>query len=123
MQVTDKEITGTQQYLIAGLLSSITASICCIGPFFLLATGISGAWMSRLMILEPFQPLLITLTMVAFSLAGRKLFLSEMKLEEGNGCPAQFKGKASQQKYAYLVMAALAVIFLTSEYWIVLLAR
>jgi hypothetical protein len=40
-------------FLIAGILSAIGASICCVGPLLLLALGVSGAWIGSLTALEP----------------------------------------------------------------------
>lgn len=111
-----KKTIGSRQYIGAGMLASVTASICCIGPFALLATGMSGAWISRLMIVEPFQPLLIALTVLMFALAGRKLFYAAAEFEEGSSCTVQKSGW--QQKSAYFLTASVALVLLTSEYWI-----
>jgi len=119
MQASDRK-KSAYQYLIVAMLASMTASICCIGPFALLATGISGAWMSQLMIVEPFQPLLMALTVLLLALAGWKLFYSAAKNEQGNSCPAQKSGR--QQKLAYFLTGGLALILLTSEYWILWVA-
>ena len=54
MELAQENISKIYRYLFGGVLASVTASICCIGPFALLATGISGAWMSRVMVVEPF---------------------------------------------------------------------
>jgi MerT mercuric transport protein len=47
--------------LIAGILSAIGASICCVGPLVLLALGVSGAWIGSLTALEPYRPIFIGL--------------------------------------------------------------
>lgn len=128
----------THQYLFGGVLASVTASICCLGPFVLLATGISGAWMSRVMVVEPFQPLLAGITLVLFALAGKKIFFSmDSTGKESNCLTTQLqtqKNKQMQnlkkeqikaqrkQKIVYCVSGALAMVLLTSEYWIVVLA-
>ena len=65
-----------RHFIAGGIAASLTASICCIGPLVLLATGVSGAWMSNLMIFERYQALLIAATLLAFALAGRSLFFT-----------------------------------------------
>jgi mercuric ion transport protein len=49
-------------FLVAGILSAIGASICCIGPLVLLALGVGGAWIGSLTALEPYRPIFIGLT-------------------------------------------------------------
>jgi hypothetical protein len=46
-------------FLIAGILSTVGASICCVGPLVLLALGVSGAWISSLTALESYRPIFI----------------------------------------------------------------
>lgn len=47
---------GKGIYAAGGLLGSVLASTCCIGPFVLLLLGVSGAWISHLTALAPYQP-------------------------------------------------------------------
>lgn len=42
--------------LIAGTVAAIGASVCCIGPFVLLAFGIGGTWVSSLTAMAPYRP-------------------------------------------------------------------
>ncbi|GJE02705.1 mercuric transporter MerT family protein [Methylobacterium isbiliense] len=44
---------------IGGVLAALGASSCCILPFLLFTLGISGAWISNLTALAPYQPLFI----------------------------------------------------------------
>ncbi|HFE44679.1 MAG TPA: mercury transporter MerT [Nannocystis exedens] len=48
--------------LAAAIGAAVAASICCLGPIVLIGFGASGAWMSRLSLLEPIRPLLILMT-------------------------------------------------------------
>jgi mercuric ion transport protein len=120
LQTSTEKPTGLYQTLTAGLLVSVTASICCLGPFALLATGVSGAWMSRLMIFEPLQPLLIVVTALLFALAGWKLFYARKTIVKGGSCSIQLA--STQQKTLFFVAGILSIILLSSEYWIVFLA-
>ena len=120
MQLTQENIPKIYRYLFGGVLASVTASICCIGPFALLATGISGAWMSRVMVVEPFQPLLAGTTIILFALASRKIFFSKVADETGGNCLTVAVQR--KQKIVYCVSGVLALVLLTSEYWIVVFA-
>jgi mercuric ion transport protein len=117
LEVSESKKISSSHYITAGLLASVTASICCLGPFALMATGISGAWMSRLMVIEPMQPFIIALTMLFFALAGWKIFYPTKNYEQGSSCPAQ--SIKSSQKFSYFLAGSLATILVSSEYWIV----
>jgi mercuric ion transport protein len=120
LEVPQRKKISSTNYIIAGLLASATASICCLGPFALMATGISGAWMSRLMLVEPMQPFIIALTVLLFALAGWQIFHPTIKIEHRSSCPAQ--SIKFSLKIAYFLAGSLAIILITSEYWIVLIA-
>jgi mercuric ion transport protein len=62
-------------FLIAGILSAIGASICCVGPLVLLALGVSGAWIGSLTALEPYRPIFIGLTLLFLAGAFYRLYL------------------------------------------------
>lgn len=42
---------------IGGILAALGAASCCVVPFALFTIGISGAWISNLTALEPYQPI------------------------------------------------------------------
>ncbi len=97
------------------------ASICCVGPFFLMATGISGAWMSRLMILEPYQPIFIFLVSSLFAAAAWSIFAPmEKAIASGDSCP--ISALRMRQKAAFFTTGALVTILLTSAHWIPIVA-
>lgn len=47
---------------VAGILTALGAASCCVVPFALFTLGVSGAWISNLTMLEPYQPCFIALT-------------------------------------------------------------
>lgn len=67
---------------LAGL-AALLASSCCVLPLVLALLGISGAWISRLRVLEPYSPALIALSLGALALAGWRLF---RPLHEAEAC-------------------------------------
>jgi mercuric ion transport protein len=42
-----------------GILAALGASSCCVIPFALFTLGISGAWISHLTALAPYQPIFV----------------------------------------------------------------
>jgi mercuric ion transport protein len=72
--------------LIASVVAGILASVCCVGPFVLLALGVSGAWISTLTVLQPYQPIFIGITLLFLGLAFRKLYLVPQVCEPGTSC-------------------------------------
>lgn len=55
-----REGEGLKTALAAGgVLAALGASSCCILPFALFTLGVSGAWMSNLTALAPYQPIFL----------------------------------------------------------------
>lgn len=61
-----EEHDASRKWLFAGggLVGAILASSCCIAPLLLLTLGVSGAWMSNLTALAPYQGYFIAATLV-----------------------------------------------------------
>jgi mercuric ion transport protein len=47
---------------VGGILAALGAASCCVVPFALFTLGISGAWISNLTALEPYQPIFAAVT-------------------------------------------------------------
>src|SRR6266446_10205594 len=73
-------------FLIAGILSAIGASICCVGPLVLLTLGVSGAWIGSLTALEPYHPIFIGLTVLFLAGAFHRLYLARQVCTPGSNC-------------------------------------
>lgn len=57
-QPQNGQADGTGKLLAAGgILAALGAASCCVVPFVLFLLGVSGAWISNLTALEPYQPL------------------------------------------------------------------
>ncbi len=77
--------TGLRSLLAAGL-AALLASACCLGPLALIALGFSGAWISRLTMLEPYQPIFIGAAAAALFFAGRRLWRPVAQCAPGEMC-------------------------------------
>ncbi len=47
---------------LGGIIAALGAASCCVVPFALFTLGISGAWISNLTALEPYQPVFVAMT-------------------------------------------------------------
>ena len=94
-------------FLIAGILSAIGASICCVGPLVLLAVGVSGAWIGSLTALEPYRPLFVGLTLLFLGLAFYRLYLARPACSPESACanPRALK----RQRLAFWIVAAVVL--------------
>ncbi len=79
-------VLNTRGSLVAGILATIGASVCCVGPLVLLGLGVGGAWISNLTALEPYRPIFIGLTLLFLGLAFRKLYFVPQVCERGIPC-------------------------------------
>ncbi|MGH8583203.1 MAG: mercuric transporter MerT family protein, partial [Gammaproteobacteria bacterium] len=57
-----RQAAGTTLVSIGGILGAIAASSCCVLPLLLFALGISGAWISNLTALAPYQTYFVVVT-------------------------------------------------------------
>ena len=102
-------------FLIAGILSAIGASICCIGPLVLLALGISGAWIGSLTALEPYRPIFIGLTLLFLGFAFYRLYLVRPSCSPESACATP--RTLRRQRVAFWIVAVL-VLSLIAVPWI-----
>ncbi|MGC4367533.1 MULTISPECIES: mercuric ion transporter MerT [unclassified Hydrogenophaga] len=72
--------------LLAGGLAALIASACCLGPLVLILVGISGAWISHLTALEPYQPLFMGVSLAALFFAARSIWRPAAACEAGQVC-------------------------------------
>ncbi len=102
--------------LLGAVATSAVASVCCLGPLLLLTLGISGAWMSRLMIVESWYPLLATLSLSLIALAAWQLMQPRAcgHLKEARSLRLPEAG----QMAALIIAVLLSLLFLSSEYWL-----
>lgn len=61
--------------IVAGCVSALGASTCCVLPLVLVSVGVGGAWVAQLRELERFQWIFIALALAAFGFAFYRLYL------------------------------------------------
>jgi mercuric ion transport protein len=82
-KISDK--TGGRS-LVAGALATLLASTCCLGPLVLITLGFSGAWIGRLTVLEPYQPIFMGAALVALFFAGKRIWRPVAQCAPGEFC-------------------------------------
>jgi mercuric ion transport protein len=72
--------------VLAGTAAAIGASACCAGPLLLVVLGIGGAWGSRLVALEAYQPLFVAAALAFFGNAFYRLYRKPEACAPGEAC-------------------------------------
>ena len=103
-------------FVTGGIMASLIASLCCVGPLILTILGISGA--AALSRLEVLRIPMIVIVLFLFGLAGVSLYRKRKICEPGSIC-------ADPEKYRrmilfYWVGVMIAIISMTSPEWVVL---
>ena len=86
MSEAESEVSSPKRFLLAGVATALAASICCIGPIVLLALGIGGAWISSLILFEPYRPIFIGLTFLFLGLAFYRVYIAPRTYARGSVC-------------------------------------
>ena len=72
--------------LLAGAVAAVGASACCAGPLLLVVLGIGGAWGSRLVALEAYQPIFLAAAAAFFGFAFYRLYRKPETCTPGEAC-------------------------------------
>ncbi len=72
--------------MLAGAAAAIGASACCAGPLVLIVLGVGGAWGSRLIALEPYQPFFVAAALAFFGFAFYRLYRRTEACAPGEVC-------------------------------------
>lgn len=98
----------------AGLLTAITASLCCITPVLALIAGTSGI-ASTFSWIEPFRPYLIGLTILVLGFAWYHKLKPQKEID--CDCDTDEKPKFIQSKIFLGIVTAFAIIMLAFPYY------
>src|SRR5215472_10712354 len=108
--MSDVKKSNTQRgngFLIAGILSAIGASICCVGPLVLLALGVSGAWIGSLTRLEAYRLIFIGLTLLFLGFAFYRLYLARPVCSPESACANP--GTLKRQRLGFWIVAVVVL--------------
>lgn len=93
----------------SGILASLIASVCCIGPLVLTVLGISGA--AALSKFETIRAPMIGIVLILFGVSGYALFRKRISCEPGTACADPVKFRKMVVFYWLGLIAALILIF------------
>jgi mercuric ion transport protein len=94
--------------LLAGGIAAVLASTCCLGPLVLLTLGVSGAWISNLTLLEPYQSLFIGAAVVALFFAYRRIWRPVSDCAPGQVCVVPAVNRS--YKLLFAIVVALVIV-------------
>jgi len=105
-----QEPTSGGSALLAGGLAAILASTCCLGPLVLISIGVSGAWISNLTVLEPYQPIFVGVAVIALLLAWRRIWRPAAACESGQVCAIPRVNRAYKMLFWAVVALVIAAL-------------
>jgi mercuric ion transport protein len=96
-RLVERRSAGATLLSVGGILAALGAASCCVVPFALFTLGVSGAWISNLTALEPYQPIFAA---VAFGFLGGGFYLVYRKPKvacaEGTYCAKPSAGRIAK---------------------------
>ncbi len=96
--------------LFAGGVAAILASTCCLGPLLLVMLGVSGAWIGKLRVMEPYSHYFLALALVSMFFAYRRIYRPAQNCKPGEVCAIPQVQVA--YKIIFWLVAALIVVAL-----------
>jgi mercuric ion transport protein len=98
---------------VGGILGALAAASCCVVPFTLFTLGISGAWISNLTVLEPYQPIFAALTFGCLAYGFYHVYRKpKVACAEGSYCAKPSSGRTAKiGLWAAIVLVIVALGF------------
>lgn len=100
--------------LVGGIIGTVLASACCLGPLVLVLLGVGGAWASGLGALYPFKPYLLAATAAFLAWSGYMLYRPKKACAIGSLC-ANPRLMRMQRIAFWAVAACVTVVALLPE--------
>ena len=73
-----------------GILAGLGAASCCLVPFALFSLGITGAWISNITALAPYQPIFAAVAFGCIAYGGYHVYWKRKKADTvGTACPSR----------------------------------
>ena len=96
--------------LLAGGLTAILASTCCLGPLVLVMLGVSGAWIGDLTVLEPYRPVFIAAALASLFFAWRRIWRPATACAPGEVCAVPWVRRAYKLLFGVVVVLVLIAL-------------
>ncbi|MHB0975125.1 MAG: mercuric transporter MerT family protein [Thiobacillus sp.] len=98
--------------LAGGVIGTLLASVCCLGPLVLVLLGVGGAWVSGLGALYPFKPYLLAATAAFLAWSGTMLYRPKKACAIGSLCANPRLMRAQRIAFWAVVASVTAVVAL-----------
>lgn len=106
----DNTQSKKENWVVAAVLvAAITAVSCCILPLTLFSVGISGAWISNLTALSPYQPIFIG---VSLGLIVYGFYLLQFKARKN--CETGTCERPMQGRRAYILLSLSLILIVVA---------
>jgi mercuric ion transport protein len=106
----------TSLFAVGAILAAIVAASCCVIPLILTLLGVSGAWMSNLRALAPYQSYIIAITVVFIGFGFYRVYWKPRQVcDVGAACAQPLPNKLV--KSGLWFGTVLVLISLTFPYW------
>ncbi len=103
-------LSTTSGSLLAGMAAAVGASACCAGPLLLVVLGIGGAWGSRLVALDAYQPLFVAAALAFFGYAFHRLYRKPEACAPGEACAIPVVRRRQRVIFWVVALAATALM-------------
>lgn len=100
----------TSGSLLGGAAAAIGASACCAGPLLLVVLGVGGAWGSRLVALEVYQPYFAVAALAFFGHAFFKLYRTPDDCAPGEACAIRAVRRRQRVIFWFVALTAIALM-------------
>ena len=100
--------------ILAGTVSALGASTCCLMPLALVSVGIGGVWVAQLRALERFYPVFVAVALGAFAYGFYRLYIRPAPCEGETACAAPATQR--RQRIAFWTSLVFAKILILSPF-------
>jgi mercuric ion transport protein len=98
--------------LVAGVVSALGASTCCVLPLVAVSIGWGGAWIAQMRELERFFPVFVDIAIAAFGYAFYRLYLKPAPCAPDAACVTPVTHRRQRIAFwATLISAKALIIF------------
>jgi len=111
-----KNAKNTKSSLFVAIMTAITGSLCCVGPFVLIALGFGTAWIGTLAAFHVIHPYAAVVTVLFLGIAFWRLYIRPMGYkDDGSVClpPRQLR----LQRIVFWVVVVMAILLLTFPWY------
>ena len=97
-----------------GVMAAIGASSCCVLPLVLFLAGASGAWISNLTALAPYQPVFLAVALVFLTIGFVRVYRTPKRACTADSCASPTSNRAA--KFGLWAAAILILAAVTFPY-------